>query len=377
MKIRNEADYLVHLVRCAIREEQPQELPVGMSFETVLQFGLWHQVANLAFLSVKKLNRKPDEALFSKWQALFFRAVQLDMKQAAVRENILAKFREKGVRSLEAQGTKVKKLYADPSLRTMSDLDFIVDEENLGKAGDALEELGFDVTREHDQCCGFLGKDIMTEVHFDYLPDDNELYLAITDPFGDASPDDEEGLCWSPSDTSFYLFNILHTLKHYRFRGCGIRRILDLYLLKQVYDAKVDHERMAAVFERYRLTSDAEDLFALAEVWFGSGKMTSHLKEVATVVYRSAVHGTDEMFLQQKFRIEREQGKKAVGFQYFMRRLFPTKETLYRCYPVCEKHRLPVFLAWFVHLGNALFNPAKRARGKDWVRMILHTKKMK
>lgn len=52
-----EFDYLIHLVRCAIHDLQPKELPPGMDFNVLYECDAFHHVANIAFDSLNKLEK--------------------------------------------------------------------------------------------------------------------------------------------------------------------------------------------------------------------------------------------------------------------------------------------------------------------------------
>jgi len=56
----SEYGYLIRLLRAAIRQETPEELPEGLSFETVYRHAMEHDVANLAFYAVERLQKKPE-----------------------------------------------------------------------------------------------------------------------------------------------------------------------------------------------------------------------------------------------------------------------------------------------------------------------------
>ena len=53
----NEYEYLVHLLQCAISDEQPVEKPAELSFEKVFEYGRTHEVANIAYVSLLKLKK--------------------------------------------------------------------------------------------------------------------------------------------------------------------------------------------------------------------------------------------------------------------------------------------------------------------------------
>ena len=84
----DECDYLIHLVRCTIHDLQPMELPDGMDFEYVYEWGVFHHIANIAFYSVEKLIQKPEEALYLKWQTCRDQAIIRDITQNFVAQEI-------------------------------------------------------------------------------------------------------------------------------------------------------------------------------------------------------------------------------------------------------------------------------------------------
>lgn len=49
-KFKNEYEYLVHLIKCALRNLQPVENPKELSFDKALKYGKEHEVANIAFI---------------------------------------------------------------------------------------------------------------------------------------------------------------------------------------------------------------------------------------------------------------------------------------------------------------------------------------
>ena len=83
-----EYEYLLHLLRCAVHGAVPEPIPDGVSFEQVLQYGMKHEVANIAFLAVKKLKTPPDETLLQSWQEQYMRAVKRDALQQKARADI-------------------------------------------------------------------------------------------------------------------------------------------------------------------------------------------------------------------------------------------------------------------------------------------------
>lgn len=65
-KFKNECKYLVHLIKCALQDKEPTEIPKNLSFDKVFEYGKEHEVANIAFVSVQRLHKKPKDDLYVK-----------------------------------------------------------------------------------------------------------------------------------------------------------------------------------------------------------------------------------------------------------------------------------------------------------------------
>ena len=167
---KNEYEYLVHLVRCALQEIQPTELPKGLSFDRVYEYGKAHEVANIAFVSVQRLNKKPNDDLYTQWKKSYAFSIQRHANQMSARKEIVRALNETGVRHVEIQGTVMKTLYPYPEWRMMSDIDFIIDKENLEKAESIMKSLGYETNNPNGVEIDAYGKNgIAIELHSDFL----------------------------------------------------------------------------------------------------------------------------------------------------------------------------------------------------------------
>lgn len=105
MKIKDEYDYLIHLIYCAIHNIAPIDLKKNLSFEKVLLYAKKHEVANFAYLSVEKLQNKPNNKLFDLWKQEYWKGVRRDALQKSAREEITKSLHNNRIYTLEVQGT--------------------------------------------------------------------------------------------------------------------------------------------------------------------------------------------------------------------------------------------------------------------------------
>ena len=169
-KYSNEYEYLIHLIKCAIHDNQPDEKPDALSFDKVFEYGKEHEVANIAFVSVQKLKSKPDNDLYKKWKMMYAFSIQRHAKQMHARNEMVEAFNHAQIRNVEVQGSRLKTLYPEPGWRMMSDIDFIIDIENLFHAEKILCDLGYNTKNVNDaEVDGFGANGIAIEIHTDFF----------------------------------------------------------------------------------------------------------------------------------------------------------------------------------------------------------------
>ncbi len=357
--MEREWEYLLHLIRCAIQDILPDEVPEGVDLRRVYECGVYHHVANLAFHSVERLKAPPSGELYDIWKACRDKALVLDFNQSFAAEEIRDAFSSANIRWLEMQGTRIKPLYPQSDWRTMSDIDFIVDPSNLERAGDILGSLGYVCKNVRDiEIVGFRMPNINVELHVGFFPD-NTIYSSV---LGDAFSTER------PIDT-LYLYNILHIIKHYLYGGCGIRRVLDLYLLNQAYGECVDRDYVQAVLKRVNAAELTSELLVLANDWFGSG--ISVKNEMAQYIWCSGLHGNRLNELQNRL-----QDSKRNGIKYLFERFCGNKQVMYVRYPILEKHKILYPFCW-LHRGVRALKPGKRKRLQREIKAVRNKKMFK
>ncbi len=363
-----EFDYLIHLVRCAIHNEQPRQFPEDLDLQRVFEWGVYHQVANIAFYSIEKLEKKPDAALYSQWEACRDRAVILDINQSFAAEELRAALAAAEVRTLEVQGTKIKPLYPQPDYRTMSDIDFIIDPENLPGAMGVLESLGYRCREAHGvEVVAFRPPNIHVELHTQYFSDRTDYYGMMRPPFASM---EETGVY---DVNEFYIYNMLHIAKHYLSGGCGIRRVLDVYYLNRCYGDRIDQKYVRGILKAAKAQKLVADLSALAQAWFGEGQLADAQREMASYIMGSGVHGNKRNELDNRLKKDLDKNARFGRSGYLLRRLFCTREILYKTYPILQKHKLLYPFCWLHRLFCAL-RPAKLKRLKREVDAVIDTK---
>ena len=129
----------------------------------------------------------------------------------------------------------------------------------------------------------------------------------------------------------FLLYHFAHMAKHFQVGGCGVRPLIDTYLIFKT--SPISETVKSEYFSRSRLDKFAHHIIELSSVWLGNKEHTDSTKRIESYILSGGVFGTikNQLFLQQN----RIGGKQ----EYVKSRIIMPYESLKMLYPVLEKHR--------------------------------------
>ena len=365
MTFQDENDYLIHLLYCAIHDTVPETVPPGISLEKVFEAGKAHEVANIAYRAVLRLPEQPDPALMSRWRDYYYNAVKRDALQTKARRELIEALHSHGIMTLEVQGTVVKLYYPQRHWRMMSDIDVIIPADKLDEAESVVQALGyqpfgFQARNPNGIEIDVVRENIAVELHTEFFDEESVTRSALDQPFSHAICS-EDGTA-VVSDTVFYLFHWLHTIKHCIYIGVGLRRIIDLYYLENAMKDKADQAVIDDVLKQYGFYETKQALLAVKECWFGNGRPGQVSEALKKDILQAGTHGHTDEYINRSLVREKKEGKRFVLIRYTLSALFLPKQALYKLYPFCERHHYPLVLCWIHRLNCSLFSAKKWKR---------------
>lgn len=342
-KINNEFEYLLHLLGSVLKDEKPRELPKELSFERLFALADEHSLANMAFYAVERLENKPDPELLRRWETVRDRGIVIDMTQLSELELIKSAFSERKIRTLPLKGSVLKSMYPQSDMRTMSDIDILIDEENAPEAREIMLSLGYE--NEHfgiDVDDLYVKPPVMNvEIH-------RELFGEIGKEFRESFADPWKLCVWSEDyvkelpPEEFLAYVIAHAIKHYNRGGTGIRSLLDIWVYLDKTPG-LDTGRMLDMLRPAGQAEFAEDLIRLSRIWFGGEEGSEKYDEMTRYILSGGTYGTMENLVDNKIS---EYGR----WGYLFHLLFPSMSYMKLMYPAVKKAPFlyPVF--WLVRL---------------------------
>lgn len=328
-------DMLFYLIGCELRGETA-ELDRELSEEELAALYHLAKLHDLAHLIAEALNKagemptgKIGAALQKQWVLSTYRYEQIHYEFLRICDAL-----EKAkIPHIPLKGSVIREYYPEPWMRTSCDIDILVKEEDLEQAERVfMETLGYrwEAKGTHDVAF-YSGGDVHIELHFDLierLPSVRPVLEKVWTTSVVA-----EGFSYRRfmSDEMFYFYHIAHTAKHFLQGGCGVRPLMDLWILE--HKIPHDEEKRAALLKKGKLHTFATEAEKLAEVWFGDGTAEPVTQDMENYILKAGVYGSMEN------RIATEDKPKGGKIGYFFSRVFLCYAALKIQYPVLEKHK--------------------------------------
>ena len=285
---------LISILRAMLRDTPVTEPVTFEEFKTVYKLAMRHDLAHIVYAVLKKAGRLPTPATDDERAYLDgvaesvtvaqYRYVKLEAEYAHIAQVL----EREAIPYMPLKGAVMRVLYAEPWMRTSCDIDVLVHEEDLDRAVEVLIAEGFEtngVRNYHD--ISLFCDGVHLELHHNVLermPSADAVLSRIWEYTVHKG-------CQYMQKPAFFLFHHLaHMAHHFLCGGCGIRTVMDLWLLLK--DSTCSAEELHALCEEAGLSTFAGVMFALAEVWFDDGAHDEVTRRAEAYIFSGGAYGS-------------------------------------------------------------------------------------
>lgn len=373
------SEYLIVLLRCAMNDLTPPDIPEGVSWHEVFRLSLKHSVSALALYALRDCTEKIDADILEKWQEQYDKCLIKSGNQQFERTVICKALEAAGIAHMPLKGSSLCHLLRVPELREMSDLDILIPREDMEKACRVLCENGYTQGMDNGNHVIFTKLPYLCiELHRDLISENYEFYSIFRDPWQYCTPKDGS-LCYEMRWEDFYLFLLTHAAKHYYYRGTGIRSVIDVYLFLREYGSELDEEYLDSRITIDELRFFRKRIEALAEVWFGADTADSRdVEEMAFYIVNGATYGTKNGYQVSYIRAKVHEGRSlsCARVSLFLRMAFLPRCEMVPMYPSLEKIPILLPFCWVHRWFRILFRkPGSIGERYRSVKAITYEKK--
>lgn len=351
-------DILIKLLRCEIDEDYvlPELSLTSEDIRALLEMAKKHSLTHLVSDALKRTQKTEDTALLSLLNSNVYSAVIRHQVLDDELKRIASVLDRHQIPYIPLKGSVLCEDYPKPWMRSRRDIDILVSAESHQKACDALcEELKYVFYRENKNDRVFTTPEKLTvEVHHHLISDE---YIPQSMSFLDSVwkksvPVSAESFCYRMDSDMYVYHHIAHMAKHCLAGGCGIRPVLDLWIISK------NRDYMSKELRRWLNESGllvfAESMDELCKVWFCNKPHTK-----ATLAIQEFVAVGGEMG-NENFCHFRRMKKKGGKIGYFLSRIFLPYDEIKEQYPIVEKHKFLIAFCQFHRLFSFVFGKKRK-----------------
>ena len=310
--------------------DSERELCTEEVISDVIRVADKHDVAHIICHALSESSLMPDN-IAQNCQSVVFKSIYRYQTQNYELERIKEILEHKKLPFILLKGSVLRKYYSSPWLRTSCDIDILVKRKDLSAAQEAItKELGYEYkgNSSHDITL-FSESGVCFELHFELNEPDFRQSQMLSDVWssGDVLRLTEHE--YAMSNELFLLFHIYHMAKHFIRGGCGIKPLIDLWIIKNKMG--YDKEKAEAMLKENDLYDFYVGVSNLADVWFSDKKHTHITKEIEEYILRGGVYGSLEQHLAMAHN------KSGGKLKHLFRMIFLPYKSMLIYYPSLRK----------------------------------------
>ena len=330
------------------------------TLERVYAIAVKYDLAHLLGIALNKLGLGDMPAAKSANQQQMlatYRYIQLSHEQAAVSQVL----EEGAIPFIPLKGAVMRDLYPESWMRTSCDMDILIHEEDLERATELLK------TRLQYTCKGRSPHDVALdspggvhlELHYTVLERTELVMLpkVMETIWEEATPAEGKRYHMVLSDAMFYCYHIAHMAKHFEIGGCGVRSLLDTWILR--HRVEFDEKARETLLARGGLTAFAKAAESLSEAWFSGAEKDSLSTQMEQYIL------TGGLYAGMENRVAVEHARKHRGLSYVLSRVFLPYEVMAGQYPVLKKRKWLLPFCHVMRWCKRLFDGGIRRGAKE------------
>lgn len=345
--------YVIRLVSAVINGTQPEEKDESLEWKSIIEFSKKQSVLNIISYACEKLRNKPDAETMKFLKEFRMQKIIVEAQQEIEACDAMDKLEEMHAKHMPLKGHIIKNLYPSPDMRTMGDLDLLIEEERCEEIVAAFVAEGFTSCAEGDLHSNVERGNAYIEFHRSMVNEKHEtLSKYFGNGFGRAKLSQGYSYRYELSHEDLYIFLIAHIAKHYRYGGTGIRSLLDLYIYRKAYP-DMDCKYIDTELEKINLLVFGKKLEKISDDWY-SGGFSGEYDTVSSYIVSGGVYGDENAPLLNEFINDAQGSIKVTKIKNWLTTIFPGKELMTTRYPVLKKCIILLPLFWVVRFFDTL-----------------------
>ena len=316
-----------------------------------------HDIGHLIASALNKQKLLTQDEISQKFQKQWMMAVYRYEKINYELKRVSDVLENHGIAFLPLKGSVLRKYYPEPWMRTSCDIDILIHPEDAETAIQVLCEVGFTLqksTTTYDYQMIAPGG-VHLELHFSLKQDASILQAEtiLESVWDECELETDKQYHYYMRNEMFLFYHIVHMANHFTYGGCGIRPIIDLWLLTNKME--IDKDKLRFLLSQSKLLEFYDASVELSKVWLENAPHNNITLRMEQFILTGGVYGNSSTSALMKA------AKGESKIRSFFKLLFIPKANLEVSYPNLKKH--PILLPFYqIKRWFRIFNRKKRQR---------------
>lgn len=381
----------IYLFSCGVRGEKPilsHDLDLFEIYDIAVSQGIWQ----IIFIALKELYDQAelsiDKKIFDNWyKKILAQAIKVTQRSIEV-GNVINILEQKGIECCVLKGDSIADLYYTPICRISGDTDILIDKKFEKEAVCVLKRCGFSVenrypTSHHVLCYHPIAGLIELHVHlYDELYEDVWFNKQVSnmEEFRRIKTSQGNITTLGINDGSIYI--TLHFIKHFLFKGAGVRQLMDVLLYIRQYKNIINWNRYNELLKYLKYDKFIDNAIGIGIEYLGFNENelpqckydNGAIQKILLDMEKGGMFGDDEMERKEFYKLytkERFKRFKKGSYEHYMnewmkpdiiKSLLPPKVKMSIKYPYVMNSELFLFVAWIHRFWNFFLDVVKKKK---------------
>lgn len=356
-QIRNDVEYLIYLLSCALNEKKPDNFE-QVDYYALFELAKKHQIYNIIAPLVIDDENLPNELRekFNNYRLTeIYRMLVIENERKAV----CSFFENKGIKYMLLKGLVIRNYYPNESMRQMSDNDILFDVNFRDDVADFMKKQGYKSVATGENSDDYFKAPYCTfEFHRTLFFEEKEFCPKFENLWQNATKNPDSNYRYDMSIDDIYIYSVCHMYKHYSTAGCGIRFLADNYLILKKEGNNLNWEYINDFLSSCGILDFEQKTRELAFKIFDLKELNDDDIKLLEVFINFGIYGSGEIALTKQLK-SMDSSMKMAKIKYIFYRAFPPKKKMIADYRVLENkpYLLPFF--YIYRLAKAVFNSKK------------------
>ena len=321
-----------------------------------------HDIVQIIASAMNKHKKPAQDEISQKYQKQWKLAIYRYEKMNYELKRVCETLEKNRIAFLPLKGSYLRRYYPEPWMRTSCDIDVLIHVEEVDKAIAALRDVGYiqqkNTTTYDHQMTSPTG--VHFELHFSLKQDASVLQAEtiLENVWDECVLEAGKSYEYRMSNEMFLYYHIVHMANHFTYGGCGIRPVIDLWLL--IKNMELDNDKLRTWLSQSELLDFYEAAVELSKVWMENAPHCDTTARMEQFILNGGVYGNAATSALMKAA----KGESRIHLLFKL--LFFPRANLEVVYPNLKKH--PILLPFYqVKHWFRIFDRKKRERIKKMI----------